>query len=98
MIPRIQIENIQDAYGVELVQDTEYRLLRELDLSLQKYRLSHDNKDPDVVQLIDRPEFLFKHMVLNINFLGMEVPGAYNKPCWFRFSKTHPIHKLIKKY
>lgn len=97
-IPSIQIDQIEQEYGVKLVPDTEPNILRALDRALQIYRLRNKNQDPDVVQLSDYPEHLFKHMVLNIHFMGMEIPGAYNKPCWFRFNKTHPIHKSNKRY
>lgn len=97
-IPTKQIEQIEQEYGVKLVPDTEGNILRALDRTLQVYRLTHDHADPDVTQLSDFPEYLFKHMVLNIQFMGMEIPGAYNKPCWFRFNKSHPIHKSTKKY
>lgn len=86
-IPTFQISNIEAEYGVKLVPDTEWQILKALDLTLQKYRLAHDNKDPDVVMLREYPDRLFKHMVLNINFLGMTVPGSYQKPAWFSMKK-----------
>lgn len=87
-IPTFQISNIEAEYGVKLVPDTEWQILKALDLTLQKYRLAHDNKDPDVVMLREYPDRLFKYMVLNVDFLGMSVPGPYNKPCWFWFKKN----------
>lgn len=96
-VPKIQVKQIEDTYGVKLVSDDEALLIQELDLTLQKHRLTHDNKDPDLVVLYNYPGELFKHMVLNINFLGLDVPGPYNKPAWFRFKKNHPIRNNINK-
>lgn len=87
-IPTVQIEQIEQEFGVKLVPDTEGRTLRALDLILQRHRLAHDNRDPDVVILREQPEYMYKHMVLNIQFMGMSIPGPYNKPCWFRFKRN----------
>ena len=97
-IPTLQIDNVEQEYGVKLVSDERPELLLALDRALQIYRLSHKNKDPDVVQLSDYPELLFKHMVLNISFMGAEIPGSYNKPAWFSFKRNHPIYKQTKNY
>lgn len=88
-VPTIQVKNIEFTYGAKLVTDDEYNLLLNLDDTLKKYRKSHDGKDPDMVALTSHPGELFKHMVLNINFLGSEIPGSYNKPAWFRFRKNY---------
>ena len=87
-IPTVQIDMVEQGYGVKLVTDEEPNLLKALDLTLQKHRLTHDNNDPDVILLREYPEWVFKHMVLNIEFLGTMIPGAYNKPAWFRFKKN----------
>ena len=92
-IPTIQIRQVEDEYGVKLVGDESPKTLLALDLALDTYKMSHDNKEPDVIMLPDYPEKLFKHMVLNIQFLGMEIPGSSKKPAWFWFKKTHPIYK-----
>lgn len=88
-VPTIQIKNVEQMYGAKLVPDEEYNTLLNLDDTLKKYRRSHDGKDPDMVALTNQPGYLYKHMVLNINFLGSEIPGSYNKPAWFRFKKGY---------
>lgn len=87
-IPTVQINQIEQEFGVKLVPDTQGHILKQLDLALQRYRLEHDNSDPDMILLRDYPEYLYKHMVLNIQFMGMSIPGPYNKPCWFRFKRN----------
>ena len=87
-IPTVQIDMVEQEYGVKLVPDKDWKILRALDLTLQKYRLGHENREPDVVMLSDYPDKIFKHMVLNINFMGMTIPGAYNKPSWFWLRKN----------
>ncbi len=82
------VDDVESEYGAELVPDSESDLLRTLDLTLQKYRLAN-KKDPDIVILTDHTGEFFKHMVLNIDFLGASIPGAYNKPAWFRFRKQY---------
>lgn len=96
-VPKIQIDQIEQEYGVKLVGDDEERLIYELDITLQKHRLTHQNRDPDLVALRDYPNEFFKHMVLNLNFLGLDIPGPYNKPAWFRFNKLHKIYKNTNK-
>jgi hypothetical protein len=88
-VPTIQIKQVESQFGAKLVPDSEYNTLLNLDDTLKKYRKSHNGKDPDMVSLTNHPGELFKHMVLNIQFLGMEVPGSYNKPAWFRFRKSY---------
>jgi hypothetical protein len=85
-IATAQIKQIEDEYGVRLVPDTEGRVLLALDRTLQEYRIQK-GKDPDLVMLRETPELYYKHMVLNIHFMGMEIPGAYKKPAWFKMSK-----------
>ncbi len=87
-VPAIQVREIEDKFGAELVSDNEPELLLALDNTLQKYRLDK-GVDPDIIVLLDRPTEFFKHMVLNINFLGTSIPGSYNKPAWFRFRKSY---------
>ena len=86
-VPTIQIEQIEQQFGAKLVPDTEFITLLALDEALIKYRKSHDGKDPDVIILREHPEYMYKHMVLNIQFLGTEIPGSRNKPAWFKFKK-----------
>ncbi len=86
-VPKQEIDNVEQQFGAKLVPDSEYHVLLNLDHTLRKYRLEHD-KDPDVILLMDDPAHFYKHMVLNINFMGMEIPGSYNKPAWFRFKRS----------
>lgn len=83
-IPAIQIRQVEDEYGVKLVPDTEPEILLTLDNILQRYRLANSGKDPEYVMIAEYPEYLFKHMTLNINVMGLQLPGSQNKPCWFR--------------
>lgn len=87
-IPAIQVEQIEQEFGSELVPDIEADLLIALDRTLQEFKLDK-KREPDIVVLSDHPGEFFKHMVLNISFLGAEIPGAYNKPAWFRFRKQY---------
>lgn len=88
-IPKLEIDQVEQQYGAKLVRDGEYSLLYSLDRTLQKYRLTHDNKDPDAVVLTNWPGEFFKHMVMNIEVLGLKIPGSYQKPAWFRFPKSY---------
>lgn len=90
-IPTIQIKQIEDEYGVKLVPDTQPELLLALDAVLLRYMLTHNNKLPDAVQLMENQEYLYRPMVLNMNFMGMEIPGSYRKPSWWQFKKNHFI-------
>lgn len=87
-IPKFQIDQVEQQYGARLVRDNEHSLLYSLDRTLQVYRLNHNNKDPDAVVLTNWPGEFFKHMVMSINVLGMNIPGSYQKPAWFRFPKS----------
>ncbi len=91
-IPTFQIKQVEGQYGVKLVPDEEYNILLNLDLSLKKYR-EERGKDPDLIMLADQPEFYYKHMVLNIHLLGMELPGSTKKPAWFRFKRNFNTQK-----
>lgn len=87
-IPRIQIDQIEGQYGAKLVPDEEWRTLLLLDKALKAFRISNENKDPEFVVLADHPEFRYKHMVLRLNFLGMEIPGSMHKPAWFYWRRS----------
>lgn len=91
------IDEVEQTFGAKLVSDEKPELLLNLDKALYEYYQLHQ-REPDVIQLIDFPELLFKPMVLNIEVLGMSVPGSYRKPAWFYFKKNHPIYKLQKQY
>lgn len=85
-IPEIQVKQVEDEFGAKLVEDHEKNLLWSLDRTLEKFRLDK-GRDPDFVQLLQYPGEYFKHMTFNINFLGMQVPGSYTKPAWFRMKR-----------
>ena len=88
LVPKLQIENIEQEFGAKLVPDEEVDLIYALDRVLFSYR-QQQHKDPDFVQLGKYPGYLFKHMTLKLNYLGLEVPGPHNKPAWFRFKKLY---------
>lgn len=88
-VPKQQIENIEREFGAKLVPETEGILLKKLDLTLAGYRSLHD-KDPKSVVLLDYPGEMFKHMNLNVGFMGLSLEVTH-KPAWFRFKKSFRV-------
>lgn len=93
-IPRFQIEEIEQKFGATLVHDFEADLIRTLDRALREYRVTYE-KDPDFIAIADRPGEIFKHMTMNIQALGLTLPGAYNKPAYFRFKRMFKVAKPL---
>lgn len=91
-VPTIQIKQIEEQFGVKLVSDDyeNANIIYTLDRTLAQYRLEN-KRDPDLILLTDTPDVYYKHMVMNLNFLGMEVPGSYTKPAWFKLPRSHRI-------
>jgi len=90
-VPKIQIDQIEQQFGAKLVSDAEYHTLLSLDATLKQYKLEK-GREPDMVMLSDQPNYYYKHMVLNINFLGMEIPASDKKPAWFRFKRQFKLN------
>ena len=86
-IPRFQVTQIEEEHGAKIVPDEDWRTLLYLDAALKKFRTNNENRDPEFIILADRPGFRYKHMVMNINFLGMTIPSSYTKPAWFYWSR-----------
>ena len=91
---RVPVPNVND-FGpdVKLVPDSEWRIIRALDMTLKHYRAMH-GKDPDLVKLNQDPFYWYKHCPLNVvePVTKAKVP-AKHKPAWFRIKR---IFKVVK--
>ncbi|OGC94060.1 MAG: hypothetical protein A2W25_11805 [candidate division Zixibacteria bacterium RBG_16_53_22] len=92
-VPAQEIQNLKDQFGAELVPDSEWRIIRALDMTLKHYRAMH-GKDPDLVKLNQDPFYWYKHCPLNVvePVTKAKVP-AKHKPAWFRIKR---IFKVVK--
>lgn len=89
-VPKDQLDIVEQMYGAKYIDETtraSRELILRLDAELAKFTKAHGH-EPEFITFVDIPHAYFKHMPINHNLAGYNVP-INTKPAWFRFKRVY---------
>lgn len=95
-VPAAQIKELEDKFGASLVPDSEWLIIKALDLALKRYRAEH-GRDPELMNLREDIFSWYKHAPLSIEDpVFHALLPARTKPAWFRLPRIYRGASLVR--
>ena len=90
-VPKDQLDAVEQMYGAKYIDETTLQnrvLIQRLDDELARFVKANEGMEPEFITFVDIPHTYFKHMPINHNLAGFNVP-INTKPAWFQFKRVY---------